>query len=114
MAKDIFVKSSAFVELSVLRSDSYTRIAENAAEALSLPESNGQLRLFKVKDGVLILNREIDNGGRLHKWSIGLYCSLVVKKKPNVLKIGVGYIKDEEVRMCSLVSMIIYCCLHYR
>ena len=56
----------------------------------------GQLKLFKVKDGIIILDHEIESGGVSHAWTIGLYCSLVAKKRPSILKIGVGYVLNEE------------------
>ena len=56
----------------------------------------GQLKLFKVKDGIIILDHEIESGGVSHAWTIGLYCSLVAKKRPSILKISVGNVLNEE------------------
>ena len=71
-AKDLFAKSSAFVELSVCKSDSYVEFTKKAAEALDIPHTIGQLKLFKVKDGIIILDHEIESGGVSHAWTIGL------------------------------------------
>lgn len=72
-----------------------------AAEALNISLSKGELKLFKVKEGILILNRPIDQSNTNFPWSIGTYCSLVAKRKPNLLKLGIGYMKGptEEVRL---------------
>ena len=59
----------------------------------------GQLKRFKVKDGIIILDHEIESGGVSHAWTIGLYCSLVAKKRPSILKIGVCYVLNEEMEV---------------
>ena len=71
-------------------------LLKKAAEALDIPHTIGQLKLFKVKDGIIILDHEIESGGVSHAWTIGLYCTLVAKKRPSLLKIGVGYVLNEE------------------
>ena len=93
-AKDYYARCSPFLEISVRRGDTYSEFAEKAAKALHL-HYRGDIKLFKVKEGAIILNNPIDQGNTSLPWTIGNYCSSVAKRKPSLLKLGVGYLHED-------------------
>ena len=46
------MRCSPFFELSVKKCDSYSHSAEKARQAVNLKRSKGNLKLFKVKEGI--------------------------------------------------------------
>ncbi len=89
-------KKGQAVELQVRRSDNYNDFAFKAATALKLqPYPCSSLVLFKVTGGAVILNEAIFVKKKSRPWTLGGYLSLL-KKGSSSVKIGVGYVIDEE------------------
>lgn len=85
---------SPYIEMSVRRSDCYKIVAERAAKKCHLIYQGSRvLSLFKL-NGARILDEEITIGGKTKPWTMGSYI-LLMKKSPNNIKLGVGYITPD-------------------
>ena len=106
-SKNLFVRCSPFVEISVKKCDSYSHFAEKGRQAVNLKRSKGNLKLFKVKEGIVIQHEDIGQGKSSCRWTIGAYCTMLAKRKATQMKIGVGYINDMRFGRCTVVYIII-------
>lgn len=74
----------------------YLSFAKKAAKLLKVqPKKGKELKLFKL-NGALIVDERIDVGELSKSWTIGNYLSILAKKSPSQMKIGVGTIKETE------------------
>ena len=101
----MYVRSSTYVEVPATRSNSYQAFAKKAAKLLKMEVKKGEeLKLFKL-NGAVIVDEKIDVGGGVSKsWTMGNYLSILAKKSPSQIKIGVGTVKEIESSYTSTSS----------
>ena len=87
-----FIRSrNPFVEVEGYRSDSYTTFTKRAAHKLSLRGEKGKyVSLFRL-NGARVLDEEVTVKGKGKPWTLGNYL-LLMKKSPNHVKMGIGYV----------------------
>ena len=84
----------------------YLSFAKNAAKLWKVqPKKGEELKLFTL-NGALIVDERIDVGELSKSWTIGTYLSILVKKSPSQIKIGVGTIKETESSYTSTSSQV--------
>ena len=93
-AHNMFVRSSSYVEVAALRRDSYLVFASKAARILKIVSK--ELKILKL-NGAQIVNQRIDVGGSLKEWTIGSYLSILAKKSPAQIKIGVAAVDTNKL-----------------
>ena len=104
--RGMFVRSSSYMEVPAARSDPYLSFAKKAAKLLKVqPKKREELKLFKL-NGALIVDERIDVGELSKDWTIGNYLSILAKKSPSQIKIGVGVIKETESSYTSTSSQV--------
>lgn len=104
--RGMFIRSSSYVEVPAARSDPYLSFAKKAAKLLKVqPKKGEELKLFKL-NGALIVDETIDVGELSKDWTIGNYLSILAKKSPSQIKIGVGVIKETESSYTSTSSQV--------
>lgn len=103
----MYVRSSTYVEVPTTRSNSYQAFAKKAAKLLKMEVKKGEeLKLFKL-NGAVIVDEKVDVGGGVSKsWPMGNYLSILAKKSPSQIKIGVGTVKEIESSYTSTSSQV--------
>ena len=91
----VFTRAKApFVEMEAYRSDSYSTFVKRAAHKCHLTgKKNKFLSLFKL-NGARVLDEDVTIKGKAKPWTLGNYL-LLMKKSPNNVKMGIGYIDCE-------------------
>ena len=92
----LYVRNSSYIELVVERSVGYHDLAQKAAVATKSqkPSGDSSLKLFKM-NGAIILPDDISCGGFSRRWTLGNYLQLLVKKSAANVKLGVGWVKND-------------------
>ena len=105
-SRAMYVRSSSYVEVPATRSNSYQAFAKKAAKLLKMEAKKGEeLKLFKL-NGAVIVDEKIDVGGVSKSWTMGNYLSILAKKSPSQIKIGVGTVKEIESSYTSTSSQV--------
>lgn len=112
-----FIRSrNPFVEVEGYRSDSYTTFTKRAAHKLSLRGEKGKyVSLFRL-NGARVLDEEVTVKGKSKHWTLGNYL-LLIKKSPNRVKMGIGYVSmnndfsDSSSDKVVLYTTLCYVCL---
>lgn len=88
----VFSRSkNPFVEIGAYRSDNYSTFVKRAAKKLQLQGKPQKiLSLFKL-NVARVLDEEVTIKDKTKPWTLGNYL-LVMRKSPNVVKLGIGYV----------------------
>ncbi len=106
--KGDYKRSSGYVEVEVLKSDSYEETTRKIAECLEFNvEAKECLALFKL-NGTRILDKELSINKKKKPWLIGNYMCFL-KKSAGQVKLGIGTIlKVSEVSFLLYLNGIIF------
>ncbi len=93
MKSGVFTRAkSPFVEMEAYRSDSYSTFVKRAVSKCHIRgKKNHILSLFKT-NGARVLDEQVTIKGKSKPWTLGNYL-LLMKKSPNSVKMGVGYLE---------------------